>query len=431
MESDDEEVPSLIQLEDAVNIIDDDGNHIPGVGPTLNDDESQVNNTSLLSPFGKKIPVIILSGFLGAGKSTLINFILKCPDHNLKIAVIENEFGRSTTELSIESIIAKDGVESLTDLIELPNGCVCCTVKSDLVQALEMLHKRRPDLDYYLIELSGMANPGPIASIFWLDEALDSRLQLNGIVTLVDALNISHQLIDTEEASQQIAYADRVILNKVDLISEKKKSEVYNVIRSIHPTAPIQCTSYAAIPDLKWVLSTQGFDKNIEINKMAWSFSQCIPIVPSAHKHTRDVGTVTLICKGSVDLKKINQWMALLLWPNQDESAKSVNERLESQLSNHGLTTAGNMPCMQIFRLKGILSVKHSELEDEDIPFIDKYKVDSRRYVLQGVYDLWEVHAASENLRWADDEERICNIVIIGRHLQEEVLNSGLQSCLV
>jgi G3E family GTPase len=226
------------------------------------------------SPSLQPCPVTILSGFLGAGKTTLVQYILQSPDHGKRIAVIENEYGgsndnnsvnnfnnNSNAALSIESIIARDGLtsDSLQDLIELPNGCTCCTVKDSLILTLEQLLNKRSDLDYILIECSGMANPGPIAAMFWLDAALESRLRLDGIVTVVDAVNIEHQLREAIEASQQIAYADRILLNKVDLlenISEDMDASVArlsNMIHQIHPTAAIRSTSFSAVPDLDWM----------------------------------------------------------------------------------------------------------------------------------------------------------------------------------
>ena len=183
----------------------------------------------------KCVPVTILSGFLGSGKTTLIQYILKNPNHGKRIAVIENEFGQG---LDVESLIARDGVDnsSLTDLIELPNGCICCTVKDSLVATLENLLTKRRDFDYILIECSGMANPGPIASLFWLDEALESRLRLDGIVCMVDALNIEQQLSTTLEAAQQVAYADRILLNKIDLVPAAVVGSWLSVLRRSHPT---------------------------------------------------------------------------------------------------------------------------------------------------------------------------------------------------
>eukprot|EP00529_Nitzschia_sp_RCC80_P000527 CAMPEP_0113483470 /NCGR_PEP_ID=MMETSP0014_2-20120614/23449_1 /TAXON_ID=2857 /ORGANISM="Nitzschia sp." /LENGTH=550 /DNA_ID=CAMNT_0000377015 /DNA_START=11 /DNA_END=1660 /DNA_ORIENTATION=- /assembly_acc=CAM_ASM_000159 len=245
-------------------------------------------------------PVTILSGFLGSGKSTLINYILKSPNHGKRIAVIENEFGDG---LDVESMIARDGVEdskdrndqtgnTLQDLIELPNGCICCTVKDSLVTTLETLLLKRSDLDYILIEASGMANPGPIASVFWLDDELESRLKLDGIVSLVDGANILQQLDETEEAAQQVAYADRILLNKIDLLpdgaqqrkeearnktkklSSPPRQEVEDVIRSINPTAPILATSYSQVPNLDWILDANCFGGSDRIEELEATFNE-------------------------------------------------------------------------------------------------------------------------------------------------------------
>ena len=198
------------------------------------------------------MPVTILAGFLGAGKTTLIRYILQSPDHGKRIAVIENEFEQG---LAIESLIARDGLDSssLSDLIELPNGCICCTVKDNLVATFENLLGKRTDFDYILIECSGMANPGPIASIFWLDEAFESRLRLDGIVTLCDAAHFQA----TEEASQQVAYADRIVLDKVDLIKEGESSRPFDAFT---PRRPCAKALNAAIPNLDWILDAQCFE---------------------------------------------------------------------------------------------------------------------------------------------------------------------------
>ena len=206
-------------------------------------------------------PVTIFSGFLGSGKTTLIQRILRDPSHGRRIAVIENEFGEG---LSVESLIARDGAtnDSLQDLVELPNGCICCTVKDSLVATLENLIAKRRDLDYIIIEASGMANPGPIASVFWLDDALESRLKLDGIVALVDANNILRQLESTEEAGQQVAYADRILINKMDLVGGEASEEseaVKSAVRRLNPSAPFRCTTFSAIPDLDWILGADCF----------------------------------------------------------------------------------------------------------------------------------------------------------------------------
>jgi G3E family GTPase len=362
--------------------------------------------------------------------------------------VIENEFGGDG--LNIESMIARDGAQSLTDLIELSNGCVCCTVKDNLVKTLEALLDKRSDLDYILIESSGMANPGPIATIFWLDDALESRLRLDGVVTLVDANHISQQLQETEEAEQQIAYADRVLLNKVDLVDDKKQQQVLDTILAINPTVPIRITTYSQVPELDWILDSNCFGRAMYVDQAAavtggaqpsgpptLNSGFCMPVAPtppaaSSHKHTTAVATVSLNCPGTVDLQKINSWLASILWPNQDEKDKVLRARLEStETPTH--KRKAESTTMQLFRVKGILSVKHSNLEEEDRPFVHDITsaVDARRFIVQAVYDLWEIHPASEDLSWGTGEERSCKLVIIGRHLQQDELNRGFQACII
>ena len=274
-ESSDDEVPLLVSFDQSAR----------NREATSSPQEDLKAEDSALPP----VPVMILSGFLGSGKTTLIQYILRSPDHGKKIAVIENEFSGAASAntgllaenegLNIESLIARDGSndDNLIDLIELPNGCICCTVKDSLVETLEALIEKKRDLDYIMIECSGMANPGPIASIFWLDDALESRLRLDGIITCVDSRNIDMQLVETssqqnsihvlggDEAAQQIAYADRIIVNKIDLLpkeesikggSNKRLDEVVAKIRAINSTAPIRTTTFSQVQNLSWILDT-------------------------------------------------------------------------------------------------------------------------------------------------------------------------------
>lgn len=429
-------------------------------------------------------PVTILSGFLGSGKTTLIQYILQSPDHHKRIAVIENEFGEG---LEIESIIARDGADknnsSLSDLIELPNGCVCCTVKDSLVECLENLLDKRQDLDYIIIECSGMANPGPLASMFWLDDALESRIRLDGIVTLVDSVRIRQQLETTEEAAQQLAYADRILLNKMDLLqqlddSSSRREEITSTIRAINPTAKWQSTQFSRVPDLDWILDAKCYtdddaqqparvteqveqliaDLQNDDNHHSHSHehehshhhshdhedcAQCNPPPPEepepAHKHTSAVSTIALTEVGTVDWHKINAWLAATLWPNQDEKDHVLRARLEQSLAeqqqqqSNGNEKSTQRPTsvsssgQQIFRIKGLLSVKQTPETVADPEEWERYcdpttGVDQRRFILQAVYDLWEIHASQNgsDALFDDDkeEERCCKVVVIGRHLQ-------------
>jgi len=370
------------------------------------------------------VPVTILTGFLGSGKTTLIQYILRSPDHGKKIAVIENEFSGTSAAsssdisklkngslaekegLSIETLIARDGTNAgnLIDLIELPNGCICCTVKDSLVETLETLLDKKRELDYIIIECSGMANPGPIASIFWLDDTLESRIRLDGIVTCIDARNLEMQLRETsskhesnlggDEAAQQIAYADRIIVNKIDLLqgkSEERMDEVVNQIRSINSTAPLQVTTYSQIKDLTWVLDANCFDaeraQNIEEafvdpdqdngreHHVDTEIKFCKPCKTEIkHSHTNAITTIALIEKGSICLKRMNLWLASILWPDQDKEDSVLTAELKELATIGQITTPElverrrreeTQEKMLIFRVKGVLSAYYLDLEED------------------------------------------------------------------
>ncbi|KAL7468412.1 hypothetical protein ACHAXS_008645 [Conticribra weissflogii] len=512
------------------------------------------------------VPVTILTGFLGSGKTTLVRNILTSHKHNKRIAVIENEFGGGETNaqlaqrlnltlndlstLSVETMIAKDGTNhdintersNLADFIELSNGCVCCTVKDSLVTTLESLLEKRSDLDYVVIEASGMADPGPVASIFWLDEELGSRIRLDGIVTCVDAFNILGQLESTssskkstesgggdenvgeeqsmeegDEAARQIAFADRILVNKIDLVeSQNSKNDrrrvitmdaVLETIKSINPTAPIVQTTYSKVEDINWILDTKCFDssriKNVEeafeqstlnassannLNEASKEMCQnpacngkhspnntscgrcdesprnaitsSLSNVNRQHQHTSAVGTIALFGIGSVDLQKMNAWLASILWPDQDELDKVLRARLEESLRNSNddatlslKTKSETKPCepkskqQQIYRAKGILSVAHpltpdgTKVRETSNDWVDDglacgdvepYNgLDRRRYILQAVNDLWEVLPASGNLCWEGNETRCCKIVVIGKWLNYDELQKGFNECFV
>jgi G3E family GTPase len=434
---DDDEAPILVEL------------HSP-----FDDSPRQQSAPSIEAP-PPPCPVTILSGFLGAGKTTLIQYILQSPDHGKRIAIIENEFGGGGDDggapLSVESLIARDGLRpenesSLQNLIELPNGCVCCTVKDSLVVALENLLDRRSDLDYILIECSGMANPGPIAALFWLDDALHSRLKLDGIVTLIDAANIHRQLHQTMEASQQIAYADRILLNKVDLVADGANGvdHLLRLIRRINLTAPIQQTRYASVPDLTWILDAKCFDleraQNTSIALLgehhdheSESNNSCE--VCCSHQHTAAVSTITLTTPESLRLNMIHQWMAALLWPNQDERDQVLRALVESNdetLARQQHRPEDNDEQQQIYRIKGVVSIRHdlTLVDDDDAFFCDADGVDRRQYIVQVVHDLWEIHP-STTLQWNDDGDKVrySKLVVIGRNLNETELRTGFDEC--
>ncbi|CAM9161281.1 unnamed protein product [Ectocarpus sp. 12 AP-2014] len=420
------------------------------------------------------VPVTIVTGFLGAGKTTLLNYILT-QDHGRRIAVIENEVGDS---MDIESLIAKDGADGsvLADnLFELRNGCICCAVKDDLVTTLEMLLQRRNKFDYVIIETTGLANPGPVASVFWLDKALESALRLDSIVTLVDAKNFVRQLQRVpgqgaeagaegeeqsgtrprNEAAMQVAYADRVLVNKSDLVSTETLDDVVGRVRTINALAEVRCTKRSAV-DLAWILDTECFSSELaaavdpslapprallgtaqqnEGGRGSSAADQGIARKESgpgdAHVHGHDVEpraghtesfhhhadgeacdecaaaegpggtgcsvhdpsvtTCAVDLPGSLDVSRLERWLGGLLWDPPPGGT-------------------------EVYRVKGVVSV---EGRDE-------------RFVVQGVADLFEVTPAEViGSAWQEGEARRCKVVFIGRLLSSKDLERGIRSCMV
>jgi G3E family GTPase len=198
-----------------------------------------------------KIPVTVLTGFLGSGKTTLLNRILS-EKHGKRIAVIENEFG----EVAVDHELVIGAEE---ELFETANGCICCTVRGDLIRVLDQLRKRRDRFDYVLIETTGLADPGPVAQTFFVDEDLKEDFQLDAIVALVDALHINEQLAQVDAAAEQVGFADVLLLNKTDLVDEAQLARAERALRAINATAPIVRTQRAELP-LDAVLGLGAFD---------------------------------------------------------------------------------------------------------------------------------------------------------------------------
>jgi len=199
----------------------------------------------------ERIPGTVLTGFLGSGKTTLLNRILS-EQHGKRIAVIENEFG----EVAVDHQLVIGAQE---EIFETANGCICCTVRGDLIRVLGQLRKRRDRFDYVLIETTGMADPGPVAQTFFVDEDLREDFQLDAIVALVDAAHISGQLASVAAAANQVGFADVLLLNKTDLVSEPQLARIERELRAINGTARIVRTRQAELP-LAQVLDLGAFD---------------------------------------------------------------------------------------------------------------------------------------------------------------------------
>lgn len=202
---------------------------------------------------GRLVPVTVLTGFLGSGKTTLLNRILT-ENHGKRIAVIENEFG----EIGVDQDLVIGAEE---EIFEMNNGCICCTVRGDLIRILGNLMKRREKFDYILVETTGMADPGPVVQTFFVDDEMQAKMTLDAIVTLVDAKHVWEHIDTSEEVKQQIAFADVLLLNKTDLVGIEDLAKLEARIRSMNATAKIHCTKDAVV-EMDSVLDVKGFDLN-------------------------------------------------------------------------------------------------------------------------------------------------------------------------
>lgn len=365
-------------------------------GPPLAVPISQEENSSLVSSPPAAAGVTIITGYLGAGKSTLVNYVLKAK-HGKRIAVILNEFGE---EVGVERALISEGEDGskpvVEEWVELPNGCVCCTVKHSFVQALEELMVQRQRFDHILLETTGLANPGPVASLLWLDDELESSVRLDSIITVVDAKNLRLQLSEQRdcgklpEAFLQIAFADVVLLNKVDLIVEEHEgiaqSQVLEnlkmEIQNINSLARIICTVRCQV-DLNDILDCKAYDsKHVAHLEALLAESN---LGSNSHNHDSEVKTICVAEQGSMSIDQVNACLGELLWEGK-----------------------GNM---ELYRCKGVLNILGSD----------------EVHIIQAVRDLYEIIPGR---KWKAGENRINKIVFIGRKLDLNILSTSLKSCL-
>ncbi|MDX8439460.1 CobW family GTP-binding protein [Mesorhizobium australafricanum] len=321
-----------------------------------------------MQPAVPQTPVTVLTGYLGAGKTTLLNRILT-ENHGKKYAVIVNEFG----EVGIDNDLIVDADE---EIFEMNNGCICCTVRGDLIRIIDGLMRRRDRFDAILVETTGLADPAPVAQTFFVDDDVRSKTKLDSIVTVVDAKHLLGEIDEAHEAQEQLAFADTILINKTDLVSADELGKVEDRIRRINPTATLHHTQRCNI-DLDQVLGRGAFD-----------LDRVLEVEPDfldefhEHEHDDHVTSFALVAKEPLDPAKFMRWLSLVV-------------------QHFG---------MDILRLKGIISLKD----------------DSDRFVVQAVHMLLD---GDHQRPWKPEEERVTRLVFIGRNLPKEVIETGFNAC--
>ena len=341
----------------------------------------------------KRIPVTVLTGYLGAGKTTLLNRILS-EDNGRRYAVIVNEFG----EIGIDNDLILSANE---ELFEMTNGCICCTVRGDLIRTLHTLLRQRADsdkpFDAIIVETTGLADPGPVAQTFFVDTFLHERTVLDSVTTVVDALHIGLRLADSFEAAEQIAFADQIVLNKTELVTEQELRGIEARIARLNPLAPIHRAQRANVA-LDRVLQRGGFDLE-RIALLEPHFLQAAHGV-AGHVHdehcTPDHGHALLH-----DHAHDDQISSVALTSQQPMDHATVSRWLEAVVAEQG---------PHILRAKGIIDL-HGE---------------PRRLVFQSVHMLLE---GDLQRPWKAGEARRSRIVFIGRKLDAAALQAGLDAC--
>ncbi len=346
------------------------------------------------------IPTTILTGFLGAGKTTLLNRILREP-HGLRIAVIENEFGQENID---NEILVQDSGEQI---VEMNNGCICCTVRGDLIVALGNLARQREagtlTFDRVVIETTGLANPGPVAQTFFVDEEVGAHYMLDAIITVVDARHAMLQLDEHEEAQRQVGFADKLLISKTDLVSAAQLAALQARLGRINPRAAVASAHFGEVA-IKEVLDIKGFNLNdkLEIDPAFLSTE-----AQHQHEHDHEDGHVhDAHCGHTHDHHHAHHTDDIAAFVFRSERAfnpAKLDEFLGGLVQVFG---------PRMLRYKGVLLMDGAD----------------RKVVFQGVHQMM---GSDIGAKWGENEERCSKMVFIGKNLPKDVFIRGLEQCLV
>ena len=356
------------------------------------------------------IPVTILTGFLGSGKTTLLKRLLS-EAHGQKIAVIENEFG----EENIDNDILV--TESKEQIVQMSNGCICCTIREDLRETLQLLAAKRRkgllDFERIVIETTGLADPGPVAQTFFMDEEIAESYLIDSIITLVDAKHAPQQLNDRQEARRQVGFADQIFLSKTDLVSAEETDALIHRLKHMNPRAPIKAVHFGEVP-LKEVLDLRGFNLNAKLDIDPDFLKE-----EEAHDHSHDGEHGhehhDHAPGGHCDHPSHKNDHGHGHHHHHDDDVKSFvyrsNRPFDPAKLEDFLGAIVNIYGPRMLRYKGVLHMKGTE----------------RKVIFQGVHQLM---GSDLGPPWAEGEERISKMVFIGIDLPKDIFLQGLEQSL-